>query len=148
VNARYLVIFGRVLLSVIFLLSGLGKIIDWDSNTQVMASQGMPLIPLLLVGAILAELAGGLSVLLGWKARWGALLLFLYLIPTTVIFHDFWAFTGTEMQTQLVNFLKNLSIMGGLLLVAAYDGAALVADREADFAVESTEPRLRRAMTG
>jgi putative oxidoreductase len=147
-NARYLVIFGRVLLSVIFLLSGLGKIIDWDSNTQVMASQGMPLIPLLLVGAILAELAGGLSVLLGWKARWGALLLFLYLIPTTVIFHDFWAFTGTEMQTQLVNFLKNLSIMGGLLLVAAYDGAALVADREADFAVESTEPRLRRAMTG
>jgi putative oxidoreductase len=147
-NARYLVIFGRVLLSVIFLLSGLGKIIDWDSNTQVMASQGMPLIPLLLVGAILTELAGGLSVLLGWKARWGALLLFLYLIPTTVIFHDFWAFTGTEMQTQLVNFLKNLSIMGGLLLVAAYDGAALVADREADFAVESTEPRLRRAMTG
>lgn len=147
-NARYLVIFGRVLLSVIFLLSGLGKIIDWDSNTQVMASQGMPLIPLLLVGAILTELAGGLSVLLGWKARWGALLLFLYLIPTTLIFHDFWAFTGTEMQTQLVNFLKNLSIMGGLLLVAAYDGAALVADREADFAVESTEPRLRRAMTG
>jgi|SRR4029453_5134866 putative oxidoreductase len=147
-NARYLVIFGRVLLSLIFLLSGLGKIIDWDSNAQVMASQGLPLIPLLLVGAILTELAGGLSVLLGWKARWGALLLFLYLIPTTLIFHDFWAFTGTEMQTQLVNFLKNLSIMGGLLLVAAYDGAALVADREADFAVESTEPRLRRAMTG
>ena len=147
-NARYLVMFGRVLLSVIFLLSGLGKIIDWDGNAQLMASQGMPLIPLLLVGAIVTELAGGLSVLVGWKARWGALLLFLYLIPTTLIFHDFWAFTGTEMQTQLVNFLKNLSIMGGLLLVAAYDGAALVAEREADFTVESTEPRLRRAMTG
>jgi putative oxidoreductase len=147
-NARYLVMFGRVLLSLIFLLSGLGKIIDWDGNAQVMASQGLPLIPLLLVGAIVTELAGGLSVLLGWKARWGALLLFLYLIPTTLIFHDFWTFTGPEMQTQLVNFLKNLSIMGGLLLVAAYDGAALVADREADFAVESTEPRLRRAMTG
>jgi putative oxidoreductase len=147
-NARYLVMFGRVLLSVIFLLSGLGKIIDWDGNAQLMASQGMPVIPLLLVGAIVTELAGGLSVLLGWKARWGALLLFLYLIPTTLIFHDFWAFTGTEMQTQLVNFLKNLSIMGGLLLVAAYDGAALVAEREADFTVESTEPRLRRAMTG
>jgi putative oxidoreductase len=147
-NSRYLVMFGRVLLSLIFLLSGLGKIIAWDGNAQVMASQGLPLIPLLLVGAIVTELAGGLSVLLGWKARWGALLLFLYLIPTTLIFHDFWTFTGPEMQTQLVNFLKNLSIMGGLLLVAAYDGAALVADREADFAVESTEPRLRRAMTG
>jgi putative oxidoreductase len=147
-NARYLVMFGRVLLSIIFLLSGLGKIMDWNGTAQIMASQGLPLIPLLLAGAIVTELAGGLSVLLGWKARWGALLLFLYLIPTTLIFHDFWAFTGTEMQTQLVNFLKNLSIMGGLLLVAAYDGAALVADREADFTVESTEPRLRRAMAG
>jgi putative oxidoreductase len=147
-NARYLVMFGRVLLSIIFLLSGLGKIMDWNGTAQIMASQGLPLIPLLLAGAIVTELAGGLSVLLGWKARWGAWLLFLYLIPTTLIFHDFWAFNGTEMQTQLVNFLKNLSIMGGLLLVAAYDGAALVADREADFTVESTEPRLRRAMTG
>jgi putative oxidoreductase len=147
-NSRYLVVSGRVLLSIIFLLSGLGKIIDWNGNAQLMASQGMPLIPLLLAGAITTELAGGLSVLLAWKARWGALLLFLYLIPTTLIFHDFWGFSGTEMQTQLVNFLKNLSIMGGLLLVAAYDGAALAADREADFIVESTEPRLRRAMTG
>ena len=147
-NARYFVIFGRMLLSVIFLVSGLGKIMDWNGTAQIMASQGLPLIPLLLAGAIITELTGGLSVLLGWRARWGALLLFLYLIPTTLIFHDFWTFTGPEMQTQLVNFLKNLSIMGGLLLVAAYDGAALVADREADFAVESTEPRLRRAMTG
>ena len=147
-NARYLVMLGRVLLSIIFLLSGLGKIMDWDGNAKLMASQGMPLIPLLLAGAIIIELAGGLSVLLGWKVRWGALLLFLYLIPTTLIFHDFWAFSGPEMQTQLVNFLKNLSIMGGLLLVAAYDGAALVAEREADLTVESTEPRLRRAMTG
>ncbi|HEY2922284.1 MAG TPA: DoxX family protein [Candidatus Binatia bacterium] len=147
-NARYLLVSGRVLLSVIFLLSGLGKIIDWDGNAQAMASQGMPLIPLLLIGAIITELAGGLSVLLGWKARWGALLLFLYLIPTTLIFHNFWAFTGAEMQTQLVNFLKNLSIMGGLLLVAAHDGAALVAEREADVTVESIEPRLHRAMTG
>jgi putative oxidoreductase len=147
-NSRYLVVSGRVLVSVIFLLSGLGKIIDWNGNAQLMASQGMPLIPLLLAGAIMIELAGGVSVLLAWKARWGALLLFLYLIPTTLIFHDFWAFSGAEMQTQLVNFLKNLSIMGGLLLVAAYDGAVLVADREADFTVASTEPRLRRAMTG
>jgi putative oxidoreductase len=55
-NARYLLVSGRVLLSVIFLLSGLGKIIDWDGNAQAMASQGMPLIPLLLIGAIITEL--------------------------------------------------------------------------------------------
>jgi hypothetical protein len=75
-------------------------------------------------------------------------LLFLYLIPTTLIFHNFWAFTGIAMQTQLVNFLKNLSIMGGLLLAAAYDDAALVAERAAVGAIGSPAAPLRRAMTG
>ena len=147
-NPRYLMLAGRVLISIIFLLSGLGKIMDWNGTAQLMVSQGLPVIPLLLAGPVITELAGGLSVLLGWKARWGALLLFIYLIPTTLIFHNFWMFSGAEMQTQLVNFLKNISIMGGLLLVAAYDGTALVAEGAADVIVESTEPRLRRAMTG
>ncbi len=111
-NHQYFVLSGRVLVSVIFVLSGLSKIVDWNSNTQYMVSAGLPMIPLLLIAAIITEVAGGLSVLLGWKARWGALLLFLYLIPVTLIFHNFWAYSGIEMQTQLVNFLKNLSIMG------------------------------------
>jgi putative oxidoreductase len=147
-NARYLlVVSGRVLLSVIFLLSGLTKITDWDGTTQYMASKELPLIPLLLVAAIITELAGGLSVLLGWKTRWGALLLFLYLIPTTLVFHNFWALSGTEMQMQLMHFLKNLSIMGGLLLGAASDDVALIAERPAYVTAESTPP-LRRAMAG
>jgi putative oxidoreductase len=146
-NARYLVVSGRVLLSVIFLLSGLTKITDWDGTTQYMASKELPLIPLLLVAAIITELAGGLSVLLGWKTRWGALLLFLYLIPTTLVFHNFWALSGTEMQMQLMHFLKNLSIMGGLLLGAASDDLAM-AERPAYVTAESTTPPLRRAMAG
>ncbi|HYT56152.1 MAG TPA: DoxX family protein, partial [Verrucomicrobiae bacterium] len=81
-------------------------------------------------------------------ARWGALLLFLYLIPVTLIFHNFWAYSGIEMQTQLVNFLKNLSIMGGLLLVAAYQDTALTAERAAGATVESKARPLRQAMTG
>jgi putative oxidoreductase len=146
-NHQYFVLSGRVLVSVIFVLSGLTKIVDWNSNAQYMASAGLPLIPLLLIAASITEVAGGLSVLLGWKARWGALLLFLYLIPVTLIFHNFWDYSGIEMQTQLVNFLKNLSIMGGLLLVAAYHGTALTAERPVGVTVESKARPLRQAMT-
>ena len=56
--------------------------------------------------------------MLGFKARLGGWALVLYLIPVSHIFHNFWAFTGAEQQMQMINFLKNLAIMGGLLLVA------------------------------
>lgn len=121
---RSLAIAGRVLLSVLFILSAVGKIVSWDVNAQFLASKGLPLIPVLLGAATVVELAGGLALLFGWQVRWGALLLFLYLIPTTLLSHNFWALSGAERQTEMVNFLKNLAIMGGLLAVAAYDRAA------------------------
>ncbi len=144
-SRQYLMMAGRVLLSLIFILSGVSKIMDWSGTAQLLAAQGLPLVPLLLGAATVIEIAGGLALLLGWNARWGAWLLFLYLIPTTLIFHNFWALTGADQQTQLVNFLKNLSIMGGLLLVAAYDRAALAAARDVDDAAETDAPQRRRA---
>jgi putative oxidoreductase len=144
---QYLAPAGRVLLSAIFLLSGISKIIDWSGTAQFMQSQELPMVPLLLGAAIVFEIGGGLMVLLGWNARWGAWLLFLYLIPVTLVFHNFWAFTGAEQQTQLVNFLKNLSIMGGLLLIAAYDQAALATARESDVIMDP-ETQVRRRAVG
>ncbi|MDB6113006.1 MAG: DoxX family protein [Pedosphaera sp.] len=114
-----LTLLGRILLSLIFILSAGGKIADWPGTAGYMASKGMVAIPVLLTLAIVFELGGGLSVLLGFKARWGALALIIFLITASVIFHNFWAYTGAEKQTQMVHFLKNLSIMGGLLLVVA-----------------------------
>jgi putative oxidoreductase len=143
---HYLVSAGRVLLSLIFILSGVSKIMEWSGTSEFMASEGLPLVPLLLGAATAIEIAGGLSVLLGWKARWGAWLLFLYLIPTTLIFHDFWAFTGAEQQMQLINFLKNLSIMGGLLLAAAYDKTALSSARETEVVADTEAPQRHRAV--
>jgi putative oxidoreductase len=143
---HYLVSAGRVLLSLIFILSGVSKIMEWSGTSEFMASEGLPLVPLLLGAATAIEIAGGLSVLLGWKARWGAWLLFLYLIPTTLIFHDFWAFTGAEQQMQLINFLKNLSIMGGLLLAAAYDKTALPSARETEVVADTEAPQWHRAV--
>jgi putative oxidoreductase len=115
---RWLTLLGRILLSLIFILSGLGKIGDWSGTAGSMAAKGMVAVPFFLTMAILFELGGGLTVLLGFKARLGAWALVFYLIPVSLIFHNFWAFTGAEQRMQVINFLKNLAIMGGLLLVA------------------------------
>ncbi len=111
---------GRMLLALIFLASGFGKIGGWHKTAGYMASKGMPLVPLLLVAAVLLEIGGGLSVLMGLKARIGAAALIVFLIPATLIFHNFWALEGTEQQMNMIMFMKNLAILGGLLLVIAF----------------------------
>ncbi len=111
----YLPLIARVLLGVIFVLSGFNKITGFEGTQQYMASYGMPLTAVLLVGAIVLEVAGGLSVILGLWARAGAVALVLFLIPATLIFH-----TDFSDQTQMIMFLKNLSIMGGLLLLTVH----------------------------
>lgn len=117
---RYVFAAGRVLLALIFVLSGIGKLTGWSATAGMMASKGMPAVSFFLAMAILFELGGGLSLLTGFKARIGAAALFLFLIPVTLVFHNFWAVQGMEQRMQMINFLKNLSIMGGLLLLAAH----------------------------
>ena len=121
---RYLPLLGRLLLVAPFLASLMGKVLDFGGTQQYMASYGMPLTGLLLAGAIALELAGGLSVLLGYRARWGAVALIVFLIPATLVFH-----TDFSDQEQIIHFLKNLSILGGLVLVIAHGAGALSLDR-------------------
>lgn len=125
---RYAPLAGRGLLSLIFLLSAAGKVANFSGTEQFMASKNMPLVPFFLVMAILFESLGGLSVLLGYKARIGALALIVFLIPATLIFHNFWDYQGMEQQMQMINFLKNAAIMGGLTLLLAYGAGALSLD--------------------
>jgi len=103
---------GRILVSAIFLMAGLNKILDPIGTRQYMAAYGMPFVNLFLVAAIILEVGGGLSLLLGYKARWGAIALMLFLIPTTLIFH-----TKFSDRIQVIMFMKNLAILGGLLMV-------------------------------
>lgn len=107
----------RLCLAAVFLLSGLGKLMDYHGNEAYMLSKGMTMIPFFLYAAAFAELAGGLSVALGIKTRGGALLLLLLMIPTTLIFHDFWNVEGGGRQLEMIMFLKNTSICGGLMYV-------------------------------
>jgi putative oxidoreductase len=122
---RFLPLAGRILISQIFLMSGLHKIFAWEQTAGYMASKGMPMIPLFLLGAIVFELAGGLAVLTGFGARCGAALLIIFLIPATLIFHNFWALEGMNQQIQMIMFMKNLAIMGGLFFVISFGAGPL-----------------------
>lgn len=119
---------GRILLSLMFIISGWGKITGFAGTAGYMASKGMPFPQLLLAGAIVVELGGGLMLLFGWKARLAALAMFLFIIPTTLIFHNFWAADPAQVQGQTIHFMKNLTIMGGMLYVMAFGAGPLSLD--------------------
>jgi len=110
---------GRILLAAIFLTSGYAKLADPASAVGYMNMAGVPSADTLVYVAGTAELLGGLSILVGFLARLGALGLFLMLIPIQYYFHSFWTMEGAEAQTQMVQFMKNLTIMGGLLMLVA-----------------------------
>jgi putative oxidoreductase len=119
---------GRLALSAIFLLAGIGKFISYDETVQYMASKGLKFIPILLVGAALVEILASLALILGVKTRYAALALLLFLIPTTLIFHDFWNVDPESAKIQFIMFMKNLSIFGGLLYVIGAGPGAFAID--------------------
>jgi putative oxidoreductase len=111
----YIALLGRVFVVLIFLMSGLNKISNPQATQQYMTAMGMPLTGLFLISAIFLELVGSASLLLGYQTRLGAAMLILFMIPTTLIFH-----ANFSDSLQLIMFMKNLSIIGGLLIVLAF----------------------------
>ena len=111
---------GRVLLALIFVTSGFSKIGGFEGTVGYIASKGLPLPQLGAVIAIVVELGCGILLVVGWQARWAAAVLFLFLIPTTFIFHNFWAVEAARKGMEQIQFMKNLCIMGGMLYVMAF----------------------------
>ncbi|MBI4194662.1 MAG: DoxX family protein [Betaproteobacteria bacterium] len=126
---RYGPLAGRILMALIFLKSGFGKVTNFAGTAGYMASKGMPMAEVLLVGAIVLELAGAIMLVIGWKARWGALLLIVFMIPATLVFHDFWAADAAHYGNQLNHFMKNVAMIGGLLYVMAFGAGPLALDK-------------------
>jgi putative oxidoreductase len=112
---------GRILLCTIFLLAALGnKIPNFQAVAGVMAKEGVPAPQVMLAGAIVFLIAGSLSVILGYRARIGAALLLVFLVLATYYFHDFWTLGDPQArQEQMIQFMKNLGLMGAMLLVIA-----------------------------
>jgi putative oxidoreductase len=124
-----LTVLGRVLLSTIFLMSAVGnKIPHFNDVAKVMESAGIPAPQLLLVGAIVFLLTGSLSVIVGYKARIGATLLFIFLVLATYYFHAFWNLEGKAQQEQMIQFMKNLSMMGAMLFIMANGSGPMSVD--------------------
>jgi putative oxidoreductase len=118
-----LALLGRIFLSVIFLTSAYSKIWGWEGNVAYVATRHItnPLVvALMLGGAAIIELGGSLCLLSGYQARIAAFVMAIYMGAVNVIFHAFWALSGPSQGTNLTHFEKNLGILGGLLVIAAF----------------------------
>lgn len=112
--------FGRLLISLIFILAGIGKIVDFQGASDALRTFGIRGADAFIFIGLLMELVGGILLLLGWHTKIGIYILMIFLLPTTLIFHGFWGYEGAEMALQLSLFLKNLTIYGGLLAFLSF----------------------------
>ena len=125
---------GRLLLAAIFLVSGIAKLTDTPGTVAHMTAAGIPYADTLALVAGGAEVLGGIAIAIGLLTRVASLGLILFMIPTTLIFHAFWNAAGEAHMTQMVNFMKNLAIIGGLAVLMAQGAGAF-----------SLDQRIRRA---
>lgn len=122
-------VLGRVLLSTIFFMAAVGNKIPHFSNVaKDMEGVGIPMPQFMLVGAIVFLIAGSLSVIVGYRARVGAALLLVFLVLATYFFHNFWARQGHDQEEQMIQFMKNLSMMGAMLFIIANGAGPMSVD--------------------
>ena len=114
---------GRILLAAIFVLSGVSKLADPAGMTAYIASAGLPLPQVALVGAIVVELGGGLALAAGFQTRLAATALALFSLVAAVFFH-----AALGDQNQFIHFFKNIAMAGGLLHVVAFGGGRISLD--------------------
>ncbi len=123
-----LVIVGRVLLALMFIVAGFGKLTNLEGTAGYIASGGLPMASVLAVVVGLLELLGGLAIAAGFQARWAALALGLFTLAASVLFHKFWAVPADQAFVQQLMFMKNLSVAGGLFIVAALGAGPVSVD--------------------
>src|SRR5262245_49095009 len=110
---------GRILLALIFITSGFGKITGFEGTVGYIASKGLPLPQLGAIIAIIVEVGGSVLLVIGYKARWAALALAVFTLAAAIFFHNYWAVDAAERMGQQINFWKNISMAGGMLMVFA-----------------------------
>jgi putative oxidoreductase len=124
---NYLVLSGRILYAMIFVMAGPGH---FAANTIAFAaSKGVPLASIAVPLSGIIAMAGGLSIAAGYQAKWGGWLIVLFLVPVTVMIHNFWAMTDPNMaQVNQIMFMKNVSMLGAALLITHFGAGPLSVD--------------------
>ena len=115
---------GRFLIAVIFLLSGIDKFTHYARTLGYIKSAGLPFPEFLVVASAVLETVAALAIIAGWKTRWAAVALLLWMIPVTLVFHN----PGGGME-QMAHFMKNVAIEGGLLMLFAFGPGVLSVGR-------------------
>jgi putative oxidoreductase len=124
---KYFLLLGRILFSLIFIFSGVHHfspaIIDYAS------SQGVPMATFLVPLSGIIAILGGLSIALGFKAKWGAWLIIIFLVPVTFSMHKFWTITDPQASmVQMIMFMKNISMLGGALIISYFAAGPVSVD--------------------
>jgi putative oxidoreductase len=123
-----LLLVGRILLGVLFLVAGIRKIMFYTGSVAYFTKLGFPAPEVMGVLAILIEVGGGALLILGWQTRRVSWLLVLFVIIATAMAHRFWEFDAPQYANQMNHFLKNAAIVGGLLYVAVLGAGKLSLD--------------------
>jgi len=130
---KYIPLIGRILFSLIFISSGImGHMVGLTGTAAYAASAGLPMPTVLVLVSGIIALLGGLSILLGYKAKLGALLIVVFLIPVTFIMHNFWTITDPAQEMmktmQMSLFMKNVALIGGALMIAYFGSGPVSID--------------------
>jgi putative oxidoreductase len=118
----------RILVTAIFVYTGISKLTHFDGTAHMIGEKGVPAAAVATAIAILIELGGAIMIIVGWQTKLAAAIQFVYLIVITFMFHNFWAAPPQMHDVQLLNFLKNVGIMGGLLILATRGAGASSVD--------------------
>ena len=126
--SAYVSLAGRILLALMFIPAGFGKLTNIGGTAGYIASRGLPFPSVLavLVGAL--ELFGGLALVIGFKVRWVGLAMALFTLAASMLFHPFWSVPEAQQMVTKLLFMKNISVVGGMLLISALGAGALSLD--------------------
>jgi putative oxidoreductase len=120
---------GRILIGAIFLNAGLRKVMGFAGTVGYFTKLGFPAPELFAVLAIVIEVGGSILLIIGWKTRWVAWLLALFVLIAALAAHRFWQVDAAQYANQMNHFMKNLAIIGGLLFVATFGPGSASVDK-------------------
>jgi putative oxidoreductase len=127
----------RLMLALVFLVSGIDKALHWSAGLDEVVAGGLPFPQATLAATIAVQILGGLSVALGFRTRLGAFLLAGFTVVATLLYHHFWSVVGEAREHELTTFLEHVAILGGFVaIMAAGPGALSLERRLADHARE------------
>ena len=123
-----LALIGRILLAIVFIPAGFGKIAGFAGTVGYATAMGLPLPQVGVAIALVIELFGGIALLIGYRTRIAAIALAVFVLVASFFFHAYWAVPAEQQMVQQLMFFKNIAITGGLLAFAAFGAGALSLD--------------------